>query len=117
MLSEVESTCDRVLIIHQGELLLDQALKDLNRSPGKRVKLRFQTTPSVEELNSITGCESVSCSQYGNFVCRYNDSCFIQNVQKKSLKSNWHLYEIAPIASNLEQVFLDLVVRESTTNI
>lgn len=113
MLSEAESTCDRVLIINKGELLLDQALKDLSRSPDKRVKLRFHTNPAVEELNSITGCESVSCSQYGNFVCRYNDSIFIQHVQEKALKCNWRLYEIAPIASSLEQVFLDLVIRDS----
>lgn len=115
MLSEAESTCDRVLIIDNGELLLDQALQDLNKSPGKRVKLRFRSNPSVEELNSIDGCESVSCSQYGNFVCRYNDANFIQHVQTKSLQSDWQLYEIAPVASTLEQVFLDLVVRDSTT--
>ena len=115
MLSEAESTCDRVLIIDNGELLLDQALQDLNKTPGKRVKLRFRSNPSVKELNSIDGCESVSCSQYGNFVCRYNDADFIQHVQTKSLQSNWQLYEIAPVASTLEQVFLDLVVRDSTT--
>ncbi|MGI9227861.1 MAG: ABC transporter ATP-binding protein [Gammaproteobacteria bacterium] len=115
MLSEAESTCDRVLIIDNGELLLDQALQELNKSPGKRVKLRFRSNPPVEELNSIAGCESVSCSQYGKFVCRYNDVSFIQQVQSKALQSDWKLYEIAPVASTLEQVFLDLVVRDSTT--
>ena len=115
MLSEAESTCDRVLIIDNGKLLLDQTLQDLNKSPGKRVKLRFRSNPPVEELNSIAGCESVSCSQYGNFVCRYNDASFIQQVQSKALQCEWQLYEIAPVASTLEQVFLDLVVRESTT--
>ncbi len=114
MLTEAESTCDRVLIINKGSLLLDQALKDLEKSPGKRVKLRFHGGPSIEELNAISGCESVSCSQYGNFVCRYNDSDFIQQVQAQSLANNWQLYEIGPIASSLEQVFLDLVMRDST---
>ncbi len=115
MLSEAESTCDRVLIINKGELLLDQALQDLNKNPRKRVKLRFRNNPTVEDLNSIAGCESVSCSQYGNFVCRYNNTNFIQHVQTMALRSNWQLDEIVPVASTLEQVFLDLVVRDSTT--
>lgn len=116
MLTEAESTCDRVLIIDQGSLLLDQALHDLGKSPGKRVKLRFHAGPSIEVLNAITGCESVSCSQYGNFICRYNKADFIQQVQAQSLENNWQLYEISPIASSLEQVFLDLVMRDSTTS-
>ena len=114
MLAEAESTCDRVLIIDQGKLLLDQALQDLNKSPGKRVKLRFNGNPSIEELNAIDSCESVSCSQYNNFICRYNNSNFIQQVQTLSLKNNWQLYEISPLASSLEHVFLDLVMRDST---
>ena len=40
----------------------------------------------IEELNSIPGCESVSCSQYGNFICRYSDASFIQQVQSQSGK-------------------------------
>lgn len=116
MLTEAESTCDRVLIIDQGSLLLDQTLQDLEKSPGKRVKLRFHAGPTIEALNAISGCESVSCSQFGNFVCRYNNADFIQQVQAQSLENNWQLYEISPIASSLEQVFLDLVMRDSTTS-
>ena len=114
MLAEAESTCDRVLIIDEGSLLLDQTLQELNKGPGKRIKLRFNGNPTIEELNSIPGCESVSCSQYGNFICRFSDASFIQQVQSKSLQNSWQLYEIAPVASSLEHVFLDLVVRNST---
>ena len=113
MLAEAESTCGRVLIIDNGLLLLDQSLQELNKSPGKRVKLRFNSSPTIEELKAIDSCESVSCSQYGNFVCRYNDANFIQQVQSLALKNNWQLYEIGQVASSLEQVFLDLVVRDS----
>ena len=119
LLSEAENTCNRVLIIDQGRLLLDNSLEDLNTSPGKRIKLRFNTNPPIEDLNAITGCVSVSCAQFGHFVCRYDDSIFIQNVQARALEKNWQLFEIAPVASSLEQVFLDLVVRErniSTTD-
>ncbi len=114
MLAEAESTCDRVMIIDQGTLLLDQSLQELNKSSGKRIKLRFNANPSIEELNAIAGCESVSCSQYGNYICRYNDADFIQQVQSLALQNNWQLYEISPIASSLENVFLDLVVRDAT---
>jgi len=115
LLSEAENTCDRVIIIDQGQLLLDETLAELNSSPGKRIKLRFNTNPPIDELNAIAGCMSVSCAQFGHFICRYDDSVFIQNVQARALENNWRLYEIAPVASSLEQVFLDLVVRDAQT--
>ena len=113
LLNEAETTCNRVLIIDQGNLLLDQPLTELNQSPGKRVKLRFNGNPSIDELNAIPGCESVSCSQYGKYICRYSDMEFIQHVQAQSLEQNWQLYEISSFGGSLEQVFLDLVMRDS----
>jgi ABC-2 type transport system ATP-binding protein len=118
LLAEAETTCNRVLIIDQGSLLLDQTLENLNQnsSDGKtqRIKLRFHGSPSIDELNAIPGCESVSCSQYGKYICRYADTQFIQQVQARSLEKNWQLYEISSISGTLEQVFLDLVMRDSS---
>ena len=118
LLNEAEATCDRVLIIDHGSLLLDQSLEQLNHGSNTnnqmmRVKLRFNGQPSIEDLNSIPGCESVSCSQYGKYICRYSDMEFIQQVQARSLKNDWQLYEISSIGGSLEQVFLDLVMRDS----
>ena len=115
LLSEVESSCDRVLIIDQGCIVLDQSLKELNKSSAKRVKLRFQGSPNVEQLKAIRGCESVSCSQFGNYVCRYSDMGFLQQIQILSIENDWQLYEISPLADNLERVFLDFVVRDNTS--
>ena len=118
LLAEAETTCNRVLIIDQGSLLLDQTLEELNQSPSnlkatKRVKLRFNGSPTIDELKAIPGCESVSCSQFGKYICRYTDMQFIQQVQARSLENNWQLYEIGSIGGSLEQAFLDLVVRDS----
>ena len=116
LLAEAESTCNRVLIIDQGSLLLDQTLEKLNQSSTtKRVKLRFNGSPTIDKLKAIPGCESVSCSQFGKYICRYTDMQFIQNVQARSLENDWQLFEIAPFGGSLEQVFLDLVVRDSIT--
>lgn len=119
LLAEAETTCNRVLIIDQGSLLLDQTLEDLNAhaNDGKksqRVKLRFNGSPSIDELKAIPGCESVSCSQYGKYICRYTDMQFIQQVQARSLEKDWQLYEIGSISGSLEQIFLDLVMRDSS---
>ena len=116
LLSEAESTCNRVMIIDQGCLLLDQTLNKLNQGhqqSTKRVKLRFSGEPSVEALNSIPGCESVSCSQYGMYVCSYSDADFIQQLQSRALENQWQLYEISPVGASLEQSFMDLVVKDS----
>ena len=116
LLAEAESTCDRVIIIDQGALLLDESLEQLNQKSGKlskRVKLRFIGKPTVEELNAIPGCETVSCSQYGKYICRYNDAEFIQQVQAQALQKGWQLDEISSVGGSLEQAFMDLVMRDS----
>lgn len=118
LLAEAETTCNRVLIIEQGALLLDQTLQDINQDSSdhkakKRVKLRFNSSPSIDELKTIPGCESVSCSQFGKYICRYTDMQFIQQVQARSLENDWQLYEISELGGSLEQIFLDLVVRDS----
>ncbi len=116
LLTEAENTCDRVMIIDQGALLLDQTVDRLDQNSGKaskRVKLRFNGNPSIEELNALPGCESVSCSQYGKYICRYNDANFIQQVQLQAMQKDWQLYEISSIGGTLEQAFMDLVVRDS----
>lgn len=120
LLAEAESTCNRVLIIDQGTLLLDQSLEALNKGSSigmdsKRVKLRFNGNPSIDELKAIPGCESVSCGQYGKYICRYSDASFIQQVQSQGLQKDWKLYEISSISGSLEQVFLDLIMRDSVT--
>ena len=120
LLAEAETTCNRVLIIDHGSLLLDQTLEELNQSSSdrkesKRVKLRFNGNPSIDELNAIPGCESVSCSQYGKYICRYSDMQFIQQVQARALENDWQLYEMGSIGGSLEQVFLDIVIRDSIT--
>ncbi len=114
LLNEAETTCDRVLIIDQGNLLLDQSLENLKQSSSKRVKLRFNGNPPIEDIKALPGCESVSCSQYGKYICSYSDMEFIQQLQTRSLKNDWQLYEIGSLGSSLEQVFLDLVMRDST---
>ncbi len=113
LLAEAEATCNRVLIIDHGSLLLDQSLTELNQNPGKRVKLRFNGSPTIDELKTIPGCESVSCSQYGKYICRYSDMQFIQQVQVRALESDWQLYEMSSISGSLEQVFLELVMRDN----
>ena len=113
LLNEAETTCDRVLIIDQGNLLLDQSIAKLSQSSGKRVKLRFNSNPSIEKLNAIPGCESVSCSQYGKYICSYSDMQFIQQVQSRALENDWQLYEIGSLGGSLEQIFLELVMRDS----
>jgi len=122
LLAEAEATCDRVLIINEGSLLLNQSLEELgnasennNSKETKRVKLRFNGNPSIDDIKAITGCESASCSQFGKYICRYTDMRFIQEVQARSLDNDWQLYEISPIGGSLEQVFLDLTVRDSIT--
>ncbi len=65
IMQEVQALCDRVVIIHRGEIVADNALADLQRSPSpgttseKTIKVTFTQAVDVELLSLIPGVQGV----------------------------------------------------------
>ena len=55
ILSEVESVCDRVIIIRQGEVVADQSLETLRKGQQQIIQVEFDYRIETEALSKIEG--------------------------------------------------------------
>ena len=115
ILPEVQSVCDRVLIIHQGKLVLDEPLDKLQQDDHIRpIKIAFRQPPPLDILAEIEGVMDIE--QIGNhhfkIYCQ-SDIKTINRITKMSVESGWELYEIIPERDSLEETFVQLTRGES----
>ena len=59
ILSEVESVCDRVIFIREGEVVADEALESLRKGQQQIVQVEFDYRVETEALNKIEGVDKV----------------------------------------------------------
>ena len=110
-LSEAEQLCGRVLIIHQGKIVLDKKTDELTDGASS-VVVSFGKAPSVSELESVPSV--VSVAELGNDRFRLNikadtkkDAGYDQ-LLTRAVKDGWHLRELSQEQHSIESVFLDL---------
>lgn len=114
ILPEVEMVCDRVQIIHQGQLVFSgeiEALKSSRDSNQLRVGLR--RAPAADALLALPGVAAVEAE--GDMLrVRFADDgvAVAEAIVGASVAGNWGLYHIAPDMTSLEDVFLHLTQQE-----
>ena len=119
ILSEVEATCDRVIIINKGRIVADDRTESLQSAAAgdKKITVRisgadFDTVNSammkVNGIKSIepvadTGLTALSISVSGNIEVR-------PEIFKIISSENWVLYEMKQDQASLENIFRELTV-------
>jgi ABC-2 type transport system ATP-binding protein len=120
ILSEVELTCDRVLLLHHGTLRADDTPQNLIR------KLRVASDVTVEikgkgnieeELNRITGVRKVTEEPLENgwkrFTIRVEARADIREViAEAGLKHHWQIRDLHRELPSLEDVFAEMTSSE-----
>jgi ABC-2 type transport system ATP-binding protein len=120
ILSEVEATCDRVIIINKGAIVADNTTVALQSSHSRSETIHIKVQgPSFEELaatiDSIEGVSSFSrVDDLDNLVAGSVYSSASSDVRPLIFTAvkdkGWILYEMSREQNNLEQVFRDLTV-------
>jgi ABC-2 type transport system ATP-binding protein len=110
ILAEVEAICDRVQILHHGEVVYSDtiaALKALHS--GRTVLLGLRRPPSEAELAAlpgITAVERASDRLYRLQLAADRDPT--EQLVQRAVEKNWGLYHLAPAQTSLEDVFVNL---------
>jgi ABC-2 type transport system ATP-binding protein len=116
ILPEVQSVCDRVLIIHQGKLVLDESLDKLQQDNQIRpLKIAMRQPPPLEVLGEIEGI--VNIEQTGNHHFKIHCESGIDTINRitqLAVASEWELYEIIPEQDSLEETFVQLTRGETS---
>jgi len=115
ILPEVQATCSRVQIIHQGRLVFSESMQDLERRLTSHVLL-LETRQRLDEaeLEKLTGIDSVE--RLGNSRARlhFEDDNPADAVAACVAGQGWGLVELTLDRQTLEQVFVDLTCSDTS---
>ncbi len=122
ILQEVQAICSRVIIVHNGQKVLDSPLDDL--LAGKRLLVTVDAGPerALELLSAVNGIVSVEPRTQRGLGHRYvldlgkeGDPAEAAHIVASRIASQgWKLYALQPERRNLEQIFSEISARERT---
>lgn len=117
ILSEVEATCEKVIIINQGRIVAQDHIKDLskyNQAQGELVMRVLRPDRRVISiLEAVPGVVAVS-AENENIKVRYQGpDQVIDEISTRVVSQGMGLIELTPHRTNLEDVFLKLTYGES----
>ena len=119
ILSEVQATCDRIIIIKEGKMVTQESLSSLREKQAqsrRRVSVRVKTVSEdlIQELKKLQGIEDVTASQNSVLVLSADAGAgndLNEQVARKVIDKGAGLVELSESFS-LEDVFLKLTKDE-----
>lgn len=114
ILKEVEATCDRILIINEGELVADGSTEELRRKAKGADQLLIQVKAGEQagdELLKLPSVAQVKPAESGSnswMIDSKPDLDSREEVFKLCVDKGWILTQMTPIESSLEDIFREL---------
>ncbi|WP_432631730.1 ABC transporter ATP-binding protein [Brachyspira sp.] len=118
ILSEVEATCSRAIIINKGDIIADDTPRNLsssfaNHNKSTTVKISIKTNDNIEtikeKLSNIKDIYKVEIEEFSNDIKEvsiYSNSEEPRDEIYRFIKStDWIIYEMTKVKENLETVF------------
>ncbi|HEX2830319.1 MAG TPA: ABC transporter ATP-binding protein [Burkholderiales bacterium] len=110
ILSEVEAICDRVQILHHGEVVYSDTITGLKAfHSGRTLLVGLKRPPAESALRAIPGVAAIESA--GDHLYRLQvaaDSDPTEQIVARSVAGNWGLHHLAPAQTSLEDVFVQL---------
>lgn len=116
ILPEVQATCNRVIIIHQGRIVAEDSIDNIEKLNQGLFTVIVKTKKEMSlasELKKITGVEAVDVLSGSTFKIQLKDEEILDQVASHIIKSGAGLRELTPAKENLEDVFLKLTYGET----
>jgi len=116
ILSEAQSTCDRVLIIHKGKIVADGTPEDLGRklAGAQRISLELKAPGSaLEALSRVPGVERATLQKIVDsralFILESSPSSDVREaIFEVAVKNHWPILQMSRDTVSLEDVFRQL---------
>ena len=119
ILSEVQSLCDRVLIINQGNIVLDKPLEQLQGDQQiESIVLGLKHPPEMDSLLSIHGVVGVETIDENTLKLRFSEGVdATDEIVEKAVQESWGLFKLTQEDTSLESVFMNLTYGEEQPNV
>lgn len=126
ILPEIEAVCDRIVIINKGKIVADDYTDDLARKmsddrrlmisvegPEKEVAELIQSIPGVQEVTAMANRQVGVC----DYAIAFADGVDIRRELFNRLSQRqWPLLSSKSMAMTLEDIFINLTVKEEGGN-
>jgi ABC-2 type transport system ATP-binding protein len=115
VLPEVQAACDRVLIIHQGRIMLSDSVQGLaQRMHASSLRVAFRNAPPPEALSALAGvqrAERVDEQAFRIYFAPPHSPA--DAIMARAAEQGWGLIELTPERVTLEEVFMHITREES----
>ena len=114
ILPEVQAVCDRVQIMHEGRLVLDEDLAQLSKSQRPRsTRIKLRRPPSHEMLSGLAGVGRVESLDADTLRLHHaDDEGLGERIVAAAVAGDWGLYELVSESRSLEEIFVELTFGE-----
>lgn len=114
ILPEVQAVCDRVQILHEGRLVLDEDLAQLSKSQRPRsTRVKFRRPPSRKVLSGVAGVGRVDSLDADTLRLHHSDDEGLgERIVAAAVAGDWGLYELVSESRSLEEIFVALTLGE-----
>lgn len=127
ILTEVQTICDRIIILNNGRIIADDTEENLSHKAGGAYSFTIRVVgdeeeiaPLLDSVAGIKGWESVDSPEKG--------SCAFQVYPKRGMDvrkavgsllyaHEFPILELRPNSSSLEDIFLSLIASDDTENV
>jgi len=105
ILSDVESLCDAVAIIRQGEIVVSGRLDQLVRQENTATEIVLTEVPDLPK-SLLSDLEATVQHAGGRLVLRVQGAERVQRLIALSVKQGWSILEVTPRQETLQDIFL-----------
>jgi len=105
--------CDRVIIIHKGELVADDKLSVLQKASEKQlsVKVEFKEAVPVDWLKNLQDVNSVVNIQHSIFNIQCSNAELVKKqIFQLAIEKNLNIISLQSEGQSLEDIFRSLTV-------
>ncbi len=115
ILQEVEAICDRVIIIHKGNLVADDKLSNLRKtSSAEIVTVSFKESIDKQLIENLSAAESVNITEANSWkITTANPEQLRKQLLELSLEKNLNIVSLQSGNQSLEDVFRSLTGKEA----
>ena len=118
ILSEIETTCDQVMIMSNGKIVANGTTSELRRKSDAEYCLKIgikggETTDIHEALNDLPGVLHIEIIHKQNFELQCKTEIEIEkSIFNVCLENNWYISELTPVQTRLEDIFRKVTQNE-----
>jgi ABC-2 type transport system ATP-binding protein len=117
ILPEVQAVCDRVQIIHQGETVFDDSLKNLEQRHSQPILIcQFSQSIDINKLMSLAHIETVVAKEHHCYHVKHIiGKNIVSDIFQIAQQNDWEIQALTPLSTTLENIFMNLIHGEEAT--